>query len=1108
MTSLAIWLTQNGLEQYAARFEENDLDLDVVATLTDADLVSLGVSLGHRRKLMAAAALLHARAPAPVSGRQAVAASPASQVERRQVTVLFADLVGSTALSARLDPEEMSLFLRRYQNTCTARIAANEGHVAKLMGDGVMAYFGFPLASETAAECAVRAGIEVVQFVSTLVQPDGQAARARIGIATGVVVIGELIGTDTAQERSIVGDTPNMAARLQALAEPGEVLVSEITKQLTGRLFESEFRGVHDLKGFAQPIPVWRMGHELDIESRFDAVRSVPAVDGVFLGRERELEFILSAWAATARGEGHAIMLCGEAGMGKSRLLEVIAASLKTMPHRLLRCQCSPFHRTNPLFPIAQLLRRMADVRAEKSAADNVGALVGFLKSCDLFSRHAQLLLAELLDLSSGDEISAMEMTKPQKKAATLDLLVKLLSNAPGALPTLLLVEDAHWIDPTTQQLLGMLIAKIDTASMLAVVTHRPEYVAPWADLPQVTTLACKKLGPAHCQNLIRAVSARFALQQDVIDEIVRRSDGVPLFIEELTRAVVESRSVQTASVPVSLRDSLTSRLDRLGAAKDVALVASVLGRQFGFGLLCALIGAPADELRETLERLRHAGIILRVEAEDETRDEYSFSHSLVQEAAYESLLKSRRQALHGKVGEILGAGGDAAAQVEPAVLAHHYGRAGRPAEAGRLWIEAAESAVDRSAFAESMACLDHALAEAELVQDSQERDLIRLDALLRRGTTNIIQSGPLSPEAEAALTEAHQLAHKTGLVRPLFQATWGLYLHAATTRRFDLADQHGRALSELVGQIDGDDFRVEALHHRWGISYFKGNLRSQIEFSEEATKIYVPEKHHHFAHVFAGHDAGVCAFCVMAGGLNLTGRITEGGRAIRQGMELAESLSHPMSIQFALAVSAMAHYLTGQFDQAAPLANRHLDIANRYGFVTATPCATFLLAALELRNGPAVGAVESLEKNLDGALRFGLHGLYPAAMLAQALTETGRAQEGLQVLDKVLASTPDPEIGAYMPEIWRIRGQAALAASRDNADIAQSYLATALSIATRQEADMLRLRAATDLAQLLAERGQVDQARATLAPILSQLPDACACQERTTAQRMLAQLA
>lgn len=1104
MNSLENWLAELGLGKYFSVFVEHDIDLEVLPNLTDSDLESLGLSLGHRRKLLAAVARLgSAEIPATVKTGDLV--DGAQLVERRQVTVLFTDLVGSTAMSSVLDPEDMSTLLRSFQERCTGIIERHDGYVAKYLGDGVLAYFGFPVAHEHAAEQAIRAGLDIAHEVAKMQRPDEQQPLAtRVGISTGLVVVGEIIGRDFSQERSIVGDTPNLAARLQALAEPGWVLTSGATQRLAGHFFEHTYLGEHALKGFAQPVPVWRMLAAHTVQNRFAAIRA--GLTGPLVGRSHELGYVMEFWAAASNGNGHAILLCGEAGMGKSRLLEAITENTARGPSRLLRCQCSPYHSNSALYPVLQLLREAAEIRAERSVDENLTALKAFLQQHGLRHRHGWLLLAEVLGIPAPEQISPMEMTMAQRKSESLALLRDFLTAPAGGGPTLLLLEDAHWIDPTTQELVDSLIKVIEKHRVLAVITHRPELKLSWAELPQATTIACKKLSRDQSVVIVRHLMQQATITDSVIDEIVDRSDGVPLFVEELTKAVLEANASRPTSVPASLQDSLMARLDRLGRAKDIAQVASVIGRVFEFSLLSELVEVSHAELSIALGRLLESGLVFRRGAAAEER--YSFNHSLVQEAAYESLLKTRRQKLHQKIATLLRLRLEEGREGEPELVAQHFSRAGQFIESCRFWHAAADFAAGRSSYVEAVASLGRALEDAAQIADAATRGQTRLDTYLKLGTNHLIQQGPLSPNVETVLSEARAIAREFGSDQQLFQATWGLYINAATTRRFELARERVDELVVIGERLRDEDITVESLHHRWGYAFFTGQTRGFLAFAEEGMKRYVPHRQHRNAHVSSFHDVGVCARCNLGIAYGLLGNLSESKLRLTEAAHFAESSDHPNSIQFGLGIASFGMHVAGFYAECGDYVRRQLEIAKRYDLPMAVATAKFFLAATEVRADPTGTPLKVMEENVGAALKAGFFILMPGAILAEALSKADRTGEGLVFLDRLLDSTRDPEVGSFMSELWRLRGEFTWRASPNQKDLGERYLRAALNIAISQEACQLRLRAALSLARLLGEDGRREEACGLLIAARDELPLTCNSNERNEAVQLIAELA
>jgi class 3 adenylate cyclase/ABC-type lipoprotein export system ATPase subunit len=863
-----VWLRSLGLGQYEAAFRDNEVDDSVLPNLTAEDLKELGVTaLGHRRKLLDAIAALRTDESAKTKATaQDSAGLPASATtveatdERRQLTVVFIDLVGSTVLGGALDPEDLIRLLSQYRETCVAAIGKYEGHVAQYLGDGILVYFGFPQAQEDAADRAVRAGLEIVEKVGRLRQLDGRALQARVGIATGLVVTRGATGVGAAGEETVVGDTPNLAARLQSMADPGCVLVGPTTYQLTSNFFEFSFLGEHAIKGFRDPVSIWKALGEGTIESRFAAAHAATA--GPIVGRERELTFLYDCWQRATRGDGHVVLIVGEAGMGKSRLLEAVTERVGQEPHRLLRCQCSPYHRNSVLFPFKKLLRHRLTLGHDLSSQENLDRIETMLSRLGRHKRSSTLLLAELLDVPSEEKLSPLEMTPNQRKEQTLAILEDLLITTEDA-PVLLLLEDAHWSDQTTQTLIERLLRRIEREYALVLITHRPELKTNWSEHPQSTLITCKQIGREHCAALIRNVASRAQMDDALVREIVTRSDGVPLFAEELTKAVLDLRSLDAGAVPLTLQDSLMARLDRLGRAKDIAQIASVIGRQFSYALLGAIAGASDIDLRSALARLRESGLIF--EAGNDGESSYSFNHSLVQEAAYESLSRSRRQSLHKEIAHHLESQSNGAGESEPTVIAHHYSRAGEAEKSFQYWMLAADRSGQRLAFAESVANLTSALAEAERVADPKLRTRLKLDAQLRLGATLAIHKGPQTSEAGSALQAAKALAKEANAGPQLFQATWGLYLNAARNRRLDEVEVLSEELITISREIDDEDFKIEALHHRWGTAYFFGQMAKMLEYSEDGIEHYDRDRHHKFSYTFAGHDPGACAHCSRA---------------------------------------------------------------------------------------------------------------------------------------------------------------------------------------------------------------------------------------------------
>jgi class 3 adenylate cyclase len=612
------WLRGIGLAQYAEMFRANDIDVSVLRHLTDADLDKLGVSLGHRRKMLAAIAELAGSVPA--SPQPALPeAKPQDAAERRQVTVMFPDLVGSTALSARMDPEDLREVISAYQKCVMETVQRFGGFVAKYMGDGVLIYFGYPQAHEDDAERAVRAGLELIAAMAALKSP--VLLQTRVGIATGLVVVGDLIGSGEAQERGIVGETPNLAARLQGLAQPNMVVIGESTRRLLGNLFELEDLGGKELKGITRPVRAFAALRASSAEGRFEALHASGIT--ALVGREEETELLLRRWAKAKSGEGQVVLLSGEAGIGKSRLTAALLESIAAEPHTRLRYFCSPQHTDSALYPVISQMERAAGLAHDDTAQaklDKLDALLALTST----SEQDTALFAELLSLPNDGRYPVAELAPPQRRQKTLEALGAQTEALTRQNPVLMIFEDAHWTDPTSLELFGRAVDRIADRRALLIVTHRPEFAPPWIGRPHVTALTLNRLAQRDIDVMIDRVVGNKQLPANIRRDIIERTDGIPLFVEEMTKAVLEAGSEAGAertaaavpspalAVPASLHASLMARLDRLGPAKEVAQIGSTIGREFSHALLSAVVRKPEAELQSALDRLIGAGLLFR----------------------------------------------------------------------------------------------------------------------------------------------------------------------------------------------------------------------------------------------------------------------------------------------------------------------------------------------------------------------------------------------------------------------------------------------------------------------------------------------------------------
>jgi class 3 adenylate cyclase len=760
---IVVWLRSLGLGKYEAAFRENDIDETVLPSLTHETLKELGVtSVGHRVKLLDAIAALRndTSAQGPSGDLKTAPAAPSvppeDRAERRQVTVMFSDLVGSTALSARMDPEDLREVISAYQKCVAETVQRFGGFVAKYMGDGVLVYFGYPQAHEDDAERAVRAGLELVGAVGVL--KTHAPLQTRVGIATGLVVVGDLIGSGASQEQAIVGETPNLAARLQGVAEPNSVVIAESTRKLVGNLFELEDLGAQDLKGITGPVRTWAALRASSAEGRFEAMHPTGLTE--LVGREEELEILLRRWSKAKNGQGQVALLSGEPGIGKSRLTAAFLERLTPEPHVRLRYFCSPQHTDSPLYPIISQMERAArftHADTKQVKLDKLDAVLALAST----SKQDAALLAEMLSLPNDGRYPALEPAPQQRRQKTLEALTAQLEALSRSNPVLMIFEDVHWIDPTSVEVLGRSVERLKTLGVLLIVTYRPEFEPPWIGRPYVTALSLNRLGEREIASMIESVAGNKPLPESVRQDIIERTDGIPLFVEEMTKAVLEVArgdaaectvaATQPSSIPVpaSLHASLMARLDRLGPAKEVAQVGAAIGRGFSHALLAAVVAKAEAEIPVALDRLVTAGLLFRQGVSPHAT--YLFKHALVQDAAYGTLLRERRRTLHARIAETLEDQFADLSERQPELLARHCTEAGQIEKAAGLWAKAGHRSLERSALAEAVEQLTRALDQIGSLPATPElrRKQIKLQVALIGPLIHV--KGYAAPESKAA---------------------------------------------------------------------------------------------------------------------------------------------------------------------------------------------------------------------------------------------------------------------------------------------------------------------------------------------------------------------
>lgn len=1095
---VAGWLRSLGLGQYEEAFRDNDIDVEVLPHLTADDLVSIGVtSVGHRRRLLSAAAAL-----ASASQRTAEDAAPATArpagAERRQLTVMFCDLVDSTALVARLDPEDAREVISAYQNAVTQQVARFEGHVAKFMGDGVLVYFGWPRGHEDDAERAVRAGSAIVDAVTKLATPAKAALKARIGIATGIVVVGDLVGEGSEQKQAVVGETPNLAARLQALAEAGTIIVAESTQKLLGGLFELADLGAQDLKGFAAPVRAWRVVGERQTEGRFEALHGHQI--SPLIGREHEVGLLLERFERARAGEGQVVLLSGEPGIGKSRLALALRERLDPLGLGILRYQASPYHGNSALWPIVCQLERAAAIAPDDRSEAKLDKLERLLSLAVADVADVAPLIAELLSIRSDGRYAPSDLTPQQRKSGTFAALLAQIEGLAAQNPTLIVLEDAHWLDPTTVEFFGLVVERIQRLPVLLVVTFRPEFSPPWTNHPHVMALALGGLARTQAAAVVARIAGGKALPAPVMEQILAKTEGLPLFVEELTKAVLESGllaiaddryelagPLQPFAIPATLRDSLMARLDRPGLVREVAQIGAVIGREFGHDLLAAVAGIDVARLEDTLSQLIEAELVFRRGIPPEIT--YVFKHALVQDAAYGGLLRAQRQELHARVARELETRSPELADTAPELLAHHLTAAGFADQAVAYWQRAGHRAAQRSAHVEAIAHFTQALDLLATLPDDRIRASRELNLLLDLGPMSIIVHGMASPQVADTYSRAREIARQVDAPDQAFVATWGLWLSHQTRGRLSQARRLADEVLDLASAGDDPGHLLQAHHAAWTTLFFQDNIQTCLEHTERGIALYDIDRHGWHAFRFGGHDPGSCALSTGALALCLCGYPDKAVERSREAIALARRLELPGGLASDLALDAMLHQYRRDPDAAAKRLDELAVVCAEHGITHYEASAAMLRGWTDVMRGRLEQGLTDLRRGLAIHDRspVGLRKAFYAAMLVEAHIRQGDVDNGLAQIEESLARVRDIGDHHWRPELLRLRGELLSLVPSNDRGPAEKAFQEALTCAREQKCRLLELRAALSLGRLWAVRGEPQQAQGLVAPIYAE---------------------
>jgi class 3 adenylate cyclase/predicted ATPase len=1102
-------------------FREAEIGVDVLPDLTDADLGQLGVPLGNRKRLLKAIASL-CTTDGPANPRPTPPAQDAA--ERRQLTVMFCDLVGSTAMSARLDPEDMREIIGTYHRCCAAQIEGNGGFVAKYMGDGVLAYFGYPQAHEHDAERAVRAGLAIVEAAPKLATVAGSPLHVRIGIATGLVVVGDLVGSGEAQERGVVGETPNLAARLQAIAEPDMVVIDMGTRKLLGNLFELQDLGAKELKGIAGPARVWAALRANSAESRFEALHATGLT--ALVGREEEFDLLLRRWSKAKGGEGQVVLISGEAGIGKSRLTAALLERLTGEPHTRLRHFCSPQHTDSAFYPIIGQMERAAGLARDDAPQAKLDKLDAVLAATATSIEDATLF-AEMLSLPNDGRYPALALDPPQRRQRTLQALVSQVEALARQTPVLIVLEDAHWTDPTTLEAFGRTVDRISGLRALMIVTFRPEFEAPWIGRPHVTALTINRLARRDIDAMIDRVAGNKLLPASLRRDIVERTDGIPLFVEEMTKAVLEAEGEGEAHrttavavpstalvVPASLHASLMARLDRLGPAKEIAQIGAAIGREFSHALLAAAASKPEADLSAALDRLVAASLLFRQGAPPHAT--YLFKHALVQDAAYGTLLREPRRALHARIAEALESQFSEIAESQPELLARHCTEAGLIEKAAGLWAKTGLRSVERSALVEAVTQLTLALAQFATLPATPalRREEIGLQVALLTPLINV--KGYAAPETKAAAERARVLIQQAEALGDALEDPLLLFSVLYAVSAANIVAFNGDVMRELAAQMltlaqaQGTSAPLLVAHRAAGVSFlYTGDIAQGRAHLEQAIALYDPAMHRSLAMRF-GQDIRVHSLSFRSLALWILGypeaALADSETARREAREIGQAATLMLTLFFA----SLTLIFCGNYATAKVVSDELVSLAHEKGALYWNANGMCVRGGLSAVTRKASDAVSMITNGITAWRSTGATLQVPLwlSYLTRAYADLGRIDDAWRCMGEAMTAVETTKETWFEAEINRTAGEIVLKSAEPDEAEAQNYFERALTVARVQQAKSLELRAAMSMARLWRDQGRRGEASDLLAPVYGWFTEGFDTLDLTEAKALLDALA
>ena len=1047
-----------------------------------------------------------------VSPGLAPVVSRATFAERCHLTVMFCDLVGSTALSVHLDVEDFHELIGTYQKAVAAIVTRFGGFVSRRVGDGVLVYFGYPNANEDDPEQAVRASLAVVEGIGLL--ESRERLQVRVGIATGLMIVGDLIRSGTANDTEVLGEGPNLASRLQAMAGPNAIVIDDNTRRLIGSVFELEDLGLKDLKGFSEPQRAWRVLGENRFRSCFEALRSAatPIVD-----REEELELLLRRWTQAKAGEGRGLFISGEPGIGKSRLTVALRDLLGGEPYTDLHYFCSPHHQDSALFPIIHFLERAAGFGREDSPGVKLDKLKALMAETSAAMGDVALL-AELLLLPTGGDAN-LDRNPRRWKEEVFEALQRQFISLAQSKPVLMIFEDLHWIDPTTQELLDLFIRRIDRLPVLLVATFRPEFTVPWAGEPHITVLSLNRFSRADSETLVRQLTANtVSLPSDLIGEIVERGDGVPLFLEEVTKTVVDAEPLQQSGstaprppllVPPTLHASLIARLDRIGPiAREIAQIGATIGREFSYELTAIVAERPEKVLHDTLDRLVEAGLVFQ--RGELPRSNFLFKHGLLRDAAYSTLLRGPRRTLHARIAQAIEEVFPEIAESQPEVVARHRTEAGLKRPATIHWQRAGELALRRSAGSEAVKHFSSALSILEELPDATDRWQQELDIRLGLGTALITARGfrSLGPEIAKHYERAVALGRGLGDDKKLFRAMWGSWYANLIIGQTEHALGIANELVDVAKRLADPDLMLEAYHSRWANSHVMGLNAIVLADTQRGIALYDAERHHTHTYDYGGHDTGVCAYAHNAVTLWISGFPHQAAQMADAALELGHRLGHPPSLQHAAWWSATLQQLLRAPGPCRELSELTMRIGREQGSNMFFMCP-LLLGWTFFESGEAIEGLrrmgDAVAATRQSARRFYFE--YELLVFAEALLKAGDLDHAQQILQENLDRITSSGNRLFEAEVHRLLGMCLGNRGRDRIAEAEMRLLQAIETSEQQGALSFELRAATNLGRLWRDHNRYSEAHDLVSKVYNRFTEGFDTSDLKDARALLDEL-